>query len=85
MSLVSTVLVVEDDQRLSALLVELLESEGYDVSAVARGDTAVQRILATDPAVVILDVNLPGMDGFQVCRAVRPAYRGWILTRIGSL
>ncbi|MDQ5903666.1 MAG: two-component system, OmpR family, response regulator, partial [Pseudomonadota bacterium] len=45
----------------------------------ARGDTAETRILETRPDLVVLDVMLPGQDGFAVCRAVRPQYDGIIL------
>ena len=49
------------------------------VSIEPRGDTAEARILAEQPDLVILDVMLPGKDGFEVCRSVRQNYRGVIL------
>lgn len=73
------ILIVEDDQRLASLLVELLEQAGYTAAIETRGDHAVARILAERPALVLLDVNLPGLDGFTVCRTVRDAYPGRIL------
>ena len=73
------VLLVEDDVRLALMIRDFLTQEGFDVTVEGRGDTAVTRILNESPEAVILDVNLPGMDGISVCRAVRSAYNGPIL------
>ncbi|MBS1188412.1 MAG: Response regulator receiver:Transcriptional regulatory protein, C-terminal [Rhodocyclaceae bacterium] len=73
------ILLVEDDERLAGLTAEYLSRNDFEVSIEGRGDTAEQRILAEQPDLVILDIMLPGKDGFAVCRAVRPAYRGVIL------
>ena len=73
------ILLVEDDERLAELTAEYLTKNDLKVSIEPRGDTAEARILAEQPDLVILDVMLPGKDGFEVCRAVRPHYRGVIL------
>ena len=73
------ILLVEDDERLAELTAEYLTKNDLDVSIEPRGDTAEARILAEQPDLVILDVMLPGKDGFEVCRAVRSQYRGVIL------
>lgn len=73
------ILVVEDDERLASLLAELLTQAGYQVDLESRGDLAIDRIRDAQPALVLLDVNLPGTDGFSVCRAVRDSYPGRIL------
>lgn len=73
------ILLVEDDARLAELTAEYLTKNDLTVSIEPRGDTAEARILAEQPDLVILDVMLPGKDGFEVCRAVRPQYRGVIL------
>jgi len=73
------VLLVEDDRELSAMISEFLAGNGFAVDVEGRGDAAVARILTQKPDAVILDVNLPGMDGFDVCRQVRNEYRGTIL------
>ncbi|PKO87629.1 MAG: DNA-binding response regulator [Betaproteobacteria bacterium HGW-Betaproteobacteria-12] len=73
------ILLVEDDARLAELTAEYLTKNDLKVSIEPRGDTAETRILAEQPDLVILDVMLPGKDGFEVCRAVRPLYRGVIL------
>ena len=73
------ILLVEDDERLATLTAEYLSKNDLQVAIEGRGDTAESRILAEQPDLVILDVMLPGKDGFEVCRAVRPQYRGVIL------
>jgi len=70
---------VEDDRDLARLIQERLEAEGFAVRHAADGDTALRLILETTPNLVILDLMLPGKDGFAVCREVRPAYKGPIL------
>jgi two-component system OmpR family response regulator/two-component system response regulator RstA len=73
------ILVVEDDEKLAALVSEFLGKEGFAVEMVHRGDEAVRRILNTPPDLVILDLMLPGLDGFEVCKQVRDRYSGSIL------
>jgi two-component system response regulator RstA len=73
------VLVVEDDPELGSLLQEYLGSQGYRVELEPNGRVAVQRILSDPPALVILDLMLPGEDGFGVCRQVRQHFHGRIL------
>jgi two-component system OmpR family response regulator/two-component system response regulator RstA len=73
------ILLVEDDERLAELTAEYLTKNDLLVSIEPRGDTAEARILAEQPDLAILDVMLPGKDGFEVCRTVRPHYRGVIL------
>lgn len=65
------VLVVEDDAKIAQLLLDYLRSDGFAASAVADGNLALAQIERTPPAVVILDLMLPGLDGIGVCRAVR--------------
>jgi DNA-binding response OmpR family regulator len=73
------VLLVEDDIKLSRLVKEFLERHGYEIDIEERGDRAVDRILHETPDMVILDVMLPGIDGFEVCRRVRSIYKNPIL------
>ncbi len=74
-----TILVVEDDARLRELLTELFEHDGYTVFTCSNGLDAVGRIQQLSPDLVVLDINLPRLDGFAVCREVRPNYKGGIL------
>jgi len=73
------ILLVEDDEKLSALITNYLHKNNLDVETEFRGDTAVQRIIDSNPDLVLLDVMLPGLDGFEVCKQVRSAYKGAIL------
>lgn len=61
------------------MVAEFLRGNGFDVAIEARGDSAVDRILSDKPDAVILDINLPGKEGFEVCREVRSEYKGPIL------
>ena len=65
------VLVVEDEDALGVLLQYNLESEGYAVERVARGDDAELSLLESPPDLVILDWMLPGLSGLEVCRRLR--------------
>ncbi len=65
------VLVVEDDAKIAQLLLDYLRKEGFEASDVADGRLALQQIEQAPPALVILDLMLPGLDGIGVCRAVR--------------
>jgi len=65
------VLLVEDEEALARALEFNLKREGFEVVRCRRGDTAVDLIVRTEPDVVILDVMLPGLDGFEVCRELR--------------
>jgi len=73
------ILLVEDDARLAGLLAEVLTQAGLSVSVENRGDRASARIIEEDPALVILDLGLPGRDGLDVCRDVRQRFGGRIL------
>ena len=66
-------LVVEDDARLRDELCVLLRRNGYEAEALASFDDAAAQILAAAPDLVLLDLNLPGVDGTYVCREVRRA------------
>lgn len=73
------ILLVEDDQRLADLTAEYLRKNDFVVHIESRGDAAETRILSEQPDLVILDVMLPGKDGFEICRGIRPQYPGVIL------
>ena len=62
----ASILVAEDDADVRHLLTHTLVEAGYEVAAARDGETALQMALASRPDVVVLDLMLPGMDGFQV-------------------
>ena len=65
------VLVVDDDADMATFLARLLQSEGMAVETVADGATALARVSATPPDLVLLDVMMPGASGFDVCRQLK--------------
>ncbi len=73
------ILIVEDDHKLAQLIQEFLRKEGFEVAIESRGDRAPERILRENPALVLLDLMLPGLDGLSICREVRPRYDGAII------
>jgi two-component system response regulator CpxR len=69
------VLVIDDDVGLCELVEEYLEPEGYDVEATHNGERGIDRALSNDHSLVVLDVMLPGMHGFDVLRRIRAKSR----------
>jgi DNA-binding response OmpR family regulator len=65
------ILVVEDEQAIAAFLRTSLEREGFSVSVAGSGEAALAQIQAASPKLIVLDLVLPGIDGFEVCRRVR--------------
>ena len=73
----STVLLAEDSLAIRSILAFLLRGRGYSVIECGDGTEALERCLADRPNAVILDVMMPGLTGFEVCRALKadPATR----------
>ncbi|MGA0833935.1 MAG: response regulator transcription factor [Candidatus Kapaibacteriota bacterium] len=71
MALEKKILVVDDEQDIVDLISYNLSKEGYTVVTASNGTEAVQRALEHLPDLVILDIMMPGMDGFEVCRSLR--------------
>jgi CheY-like chemotaxis protein len=70
-----SILVVEDDAPTLRLERVLLEEEGYSVEVVASGEGAIEAVTAKKPVLVLLDIGLPGMDGFTTCQRIREISR----------
>ncbi|MAS34730.1 MAG: DNA-binding response regulator [Anaerolineaceae bacterium] len=66
-----TILLVDDEQHIIDLAKMYVEQEGFDVESAIDGNEALDMILNHAPALVVLDLMLPGMDGWEVCRRVR--------------
>lgn len=67
-----TILLVEDDPNLRRILAELIQSSGYQVVSVEDGLQALQAFEAHRPALIVLDLLLPELNGWEVCRQIRP-------------
>ncbi len=66
-----TVLTIDDDTAITELLAMLLRTHGYEVKTVNSGEEGVDAIKKYNPHVVVLDLMMPGLDGWQVCKTVR--------------
>jgi twitching motility two-component system response regulator PilG len=65
------ILIVEDEESLLRLESILLTSKGYNVRGAANGQEALEAIEQEQPDLVLLDIMLPGLDGFEVCRRIK--------------
>jgi two-component system response regulator CpxR len=68
---VADILLIDDDVELCSMLTEYLERNGFRITAMHRGDTGLKAALEKPFALVLLDVMLPGLDGFEVLRRMR--------------
>ena len=67
----SKILIIEDEEAIADLEKDYLELSGFTVEIEERGDTGLTRALAEDFDLIILDLMLPGVDGFEICRQIR--------------
>ena len=79
-SLASPVLVVEDDQGVREFLVSVLVQQGYRVVAASSGEEAVELLDGEHAQLAVLDIGLPGMDGFAVAEQLAPGVPVIIVT-----
>ena len=68
------VLVVDDEKSISDIIKFNLLKDGYDVEVAADGDEALKKVYTMQPDLILLDVMLPKLDGFQVCRKIRETF-----------
>lgn len=71
--------VIEDDADIASLLEVALTSQGFEVAIAPDGLTGIERVAALDPDLVTLDVGLPGIDGLEVCRRIRPTTDAYVI------
>ncbi len=76
MSSTSTILIVDDEPSARAILEALLFPEGYELAFATTGQEALDSLEQVAPDVILLDVMMPGMDGFQVCQRLK-AHKQW--------
>ena len=72
-------LLVEDDARLGELVSQYLQSHQFDVVRLFNGGDLLTMVKARPPAIILLDIMLPGEDGFSLCRKLRVLYQGPVL------
>lgn len=65
------ILVIEDDPNLAKIIISYLERDGFTVRSSLRGDTGLDMVFEEKPDLVLLDLNLPGMDGMDVAKEIR--------------
>ncbi|MDE5967287.1 MAG: response regulator transcription factor [Lachnospiraceae bacterium] len=68
------IVIVEDDIFMQEELMHIFQKEGYAVSCITRFSQTVTDILDADASLVLLDLNLPGMNGFEICRQIKRQY-----------
>lgn len=73
------ILLVEDDVRLAGLVQSFLIQHGFAVQLQSQGDQVAEHCRQFQPDLIVLDLMLPGLDGFGVCRQIRPWFKGPIL------
>lgn len=76
------IMLVEDEENLRASLAFIFEREGFFVIAASTGEEALAQARVAAPEVVVLDINLPGIDGFETCERLRrdpSTSRAWII------
>ena len=65
------ILVVDDEKDIVELLQYNLEKEGYKISAVFSGEQCLENVKSKLPDLILLDIMMPGMDGFEVCKILK--------------
>jgi DNA-binding response OmpR family regulator len=65
------ILVVEDDPHILLGLEEVLKSDGFEVAVCGRGDQAIESVMTQRPVLILLDVMLPGLSGYDICKQLR--------------
>jgi DNA-binding response OmpR family regulator len=71
MTMKTKVLIVEDDPHILLGLEEVLKSDGFEVAVCSRGDQALEAVRKHRPALIVLDIMLPGLSGYDVCKQLR--------------
>ncbi len=77
MALREYILVIDDDEKITSMLRRSLAFEGYEISVANNGQAGLAKVLEKEPDLVILDVMMPQLDGWEVCRRLREAGSGF--------
>ncbi|MCX3067758.1 response regulator transcription factor [Cetobacterium somerae] len=65
------ILIIEDEQNLANIIGKSLENEGFEIKIVTQGDLALDEFYSFSPALVLLDINLPKKNGWDICKEIR--------------
>jgi DNA-binding response OmpR family regulator len=68
------ILIVDDEEDFVNIIKIILEKSGYNVDTAYDGETGLKKVEGNKPDLIVLDLNLPGIDGFQVCKKIRDKY-----------
>lgn len=75
----TTILVVDDEPQIRRVLRATLSSYGYDAVEAKDGQEAIEMVIRERPALILMDVNMPGMNGLEACRKIRLSFDGPII------
>ena len=67
----NSILIVDDTPNNIRLLFDVLDNAGFDISVVRNGETAIEKLHHIQPDLILLDVMMPGIDGFETCRRIK--------------
>ncbi|MCI4662970.1 MAG: response regulator [Neomegalonema sp.] len=73
----SRIFVIEDEMELREMIAEELEDEGHDVSTASNGQDALDKVRIVHPDVILADINMPKMNGFQLKRQIAQSGETW--------
>src|ERR1700738_5678785 len=76
---VTTILVVDDEPQIRRVLRATLSSNGYEVVEAKSGQEAIEMVVTERPELILLDVNMPGMNGLEACNKIRMSFDGPII------
>ncbi len=79
------ILTIDDDANLQKVLKKVLDSEGYEVSQAMDGVEGLEKIIEEKPDLIILDVVMPGKNGFEVCRDLKTNEKYYFFSKIPVL
>ena len=71
----SRILIIEDEESIAELEKDYLELSGFEVEIESKGDVGLKRALEEEFDLYILDLMLPGMDGFEICKEIRKSQK----------
>ena len=81
----ATILVVDDEPQIRRVLRATLSGNGYEVTLAKDGQEAIEMAVREHPDLILLDVNMPGMNGLEVCSKIRSSFSGPIIMLMSEI